>query len=250
MKGIVLLRALFSVLPTRFFFTFALVVLITPPAYAGDCPYMADIDDGWCCPSESAKWICWAAIDHPGYEEICSSFGCFPDHLGRIERERARVRKFCGDCQIQFKGKCLNCYELRMHCLHGRCLRDKEFEEQSSFRIQQETERQKKIYDQGKKRQEEFDRQHPTPVPKPHEQDHEQFLDPPTPSGGNSGRLVVKPCGNGIWSCGVCCCPNQVRCKSLPAELNPRGYGRLPSPDTLWNKCRDYGCWPPPHSYE
>lgn len=224
-----------------------------------ECPeneYSVRLNDCWCCPNHAAWLACMELLDKSSGEKLCYNLGCYPDHLERIKREieekekRKQKPSDCSDCEKFVKGRCENCYEIGMHCLHGKCLTDEEYRRQSAFSIRQEIVRQREIYNEGKGRQEEFDRQHPVPTPQPREEDREQFLPPPTRPDRDSGRLVVRPCGSGIWSCGVCCCPDQAHCKRLPGRLNPRGYGPLPSPDTLWDECRSYGCWAPPHSYE
>lgn len=154
------------------------------------------------------------------------------------------------------KGKCKECYTVGLRCLKGKCVSLKKYMDAENKKVDffvknKEKIRIEKEIAKNMKEQEDFNIRHPE---KPQKKKTDKIMPPPTfpdsPAGKGRGKLVVEPCGDGIWGAGVCCCPNRESAERVPNELRPWGYGKLPSPDTLWDKCRNYGCWPPPHHYE
>lgn len=217
--------------------------------------------------------LCWLAVRGPLEGEACEFNRCYRYYLDNAKKEREERKSHqqkpsdCGPCQVYRDGHCKNCYNVEgLHCLDGKCVTAEEYARISRAKIRFFVENQERRIAneqraEQKKEQEEYDRHHKEkPVKR-----QDTYLPPPTrPPGHNagtnhpqdnvnikrSGRLVVKPCGAGRWSCGVCCCPDQDHCQRLPKRLYPGGYGKLPSPDELWDECRNYGCSPPPHEYE
>jgi hypothetical protein len=227
----------------------------TPALVVAECPnpdYTVGLPDSWCCPNRTAQIACWSGLGKPLGEEVCHIMGCSPDHINRIKKDREEKKSHeqkpsdCTSSQVYAYGHCKDCYEAGLHVLDGRCVTNDEYARISKEKIRGIVESRGGHIDPEK------DWRSPQPAKPP----RDRFPPPvvqtpreqtPSPNEKRIGRLVVRPCGNGIWSNGVCCCPDG---RKLPSHLYPRGYGPLPSPDTLWDECHRYGCRPPPHSYE
>gem|GEM_PF-4694735 len=223
--------------------------------------------ESWCCPSFARMLACWEALGKPLGEKACYSLGCYQDFLSRIEKEqeerKAREQRSsdCRECQVYRDGKCEDCYNVGLHCLDGRCVTAEQYKEKSRSAIKQfveskERERIKEEQEERRRKQENFNQQHPEqPVRQPDRYNPPPIVNSQTnqtlssPNEQRIGRLVVKPCGDRIWCCGVCCCPSQADCNKLPRKLKVLA-GPPFHPDSVWDECRNYGCWPPPHSYE
>lgn len=229
-----------------------------------------NMPDSWCCPSWPTRVACQATVKGIVFDkELCYSLGCYPDHINRIKKEREERKTHqqkpsdCGKCQVYRDGQCKNCYEVGLHCHKETCLTAEQYKEKTRSAIRQfveNEERKKAIEEEAEQRreQEDYNRYHPDRTKERTRQPDTNrapppIVNPPSQPDTNQkriGRLVVRPCGHGIWSSGVCCCPNEATAKRLPKRFFPGGSGPLPSPDTIWDECRSYGCWPPPHDYE
>lgn len=142
--------------------------------------------NSWCCPESYNNWkvlACKGALGKPLGEEACFDMGCYPDHIGRLLKERAHPQKpsDCTECQRFIGGHCLNCYEAKMFCLHGNCVTAEQYKKHSEKEVEnfiekKEAELRKHELSEKQKAQEEFNKAHP---PASTSKEPDTYLPPP-----------------------------------------------------------------------